>query len=340
MRFRAKRIIDTGAAGPRRESARRSGACQRFAAAASLAVLLPAAAAAQTAAQPPAAGSAPAGITFFTGADFTGASKTLTLSPEQPYAAIPFVGDELNEKIASLRADPQVGAILFQRPYFASRDDACGPNLGTAADPDAWWLGLTADFEPPTADGQAYEAAELPDSDYSSVIAYRRDLGPPPGFLLLERRSYYNRACERAADQSYFDRLFVPIPNPPQREACTNLIAPAGAYGAGADAPRFTRITEAVALLPESFSPSYQGIDHRFILTVFDGPDCSGSSITLPSREGGRAASYRLSDFDFDRKATSVMIRYQRGPLDPYICLLYTSPSPRDQRGSRMPSSA
>ncbi|MEQ8356881.1 MAG: hypothetical protein RH942_15170, partial [Kiloniellaceae bacterium] len=83
--------------------------------------------------------------------------------------------------------------------------------------------------------------------------------------------------------------------------------------------PRFTRITEAVALLPESFSRSYQGIDHRFILTVFDGPDCSGSSITLPSREGARAASYRLSDFDFDRKATSVMIRYQRGPLDPYM---------------------
>ena len=25
---------------------------------------------------------------------------------------------------------------------------------------------------------------------------------------------------------------------------------------------------------------------------------------------------------------------------DPHICLLYTSPSPRDQRGSRMPSSA
>ena len=25
---------------------------------------------------------------------------------------------------------------------------------------------------------------------------------------------------------------------------------------------------------------------------------------------------------------------------DAYVCLLYTSPSPRDQRGSRMPSSA
>ena len=27
-------------------------------------------------------------------------------------------------------------------------------------------------------------------------------------------------------------------------------------------------------------------------------------------------------------------------PPNVYICLLYTSPSPRDQRGSRMPSSA
>ena len=34
-----------------------------------------------------------------------------------------------------------------------------------------------------------------------------------------------------------------------------------------------------------------------------------------------------------------VELRYLRNqPLDP--CLLYTSPSPRDQRGSRMPSSA
>ena len=31
---------------------------------------------------------------------------------------------------------------------------------------------------------------------------------------------------------------------------------------------------------------------------------------------------------------------YLPGPDDIYVCLLYTSPSPRDQRGSRMPSSA
>ena len=31
---------------------------------------------------------------------------------------------------------------------------------------------------------------------------------------------------------------------------------------------------------------------------------------------------------------------HSNGLDDNYVCLLYTSPSPRDQRGSRMPSSA
>lgn len=304
MRFRKQRC------GEEHENGRTGSVRRRPLLAAALAVLLPTAAAAQD---------GTAGVTFFTGPNFTGSSKTLTLAPDQPYAAIPYVGDELNEKIASLRADPDIGVILFQRPYFASRDDACGPNLGTAEDPDAWWLGLTADFAPPVASDQPYEAAATPDDDYSSVIAYRRQFGPPPGFLLLERRSYYNRACERSADQSYFNRLFVPVPNPPEREACTDLATPASAHGAGPDAPRFVRISEAYALLPEAFSGSYQGIDHRFILTLFDGPGCSGASVTLPSIERGAPAGYRLSEYDFDRRVRSVMIRYQRGPLDAYM---------------------
>src|SRR3546814_18020360 len=113
-------------------------------------------------------------------------------SSDLPYAAIPYIGDELNEKIASLRADPQIGVILFQRPYFANRDDACGPSLGTAEARDAWWLGRTADFEPPFVSDQAHEPSETADDDYSPVIAHRRQLGPPPGFLLLtsaERRA-------------------------------------------------------------------------------------------------------------------------------------------------------
>ena len=34
------------------------------------------------------------------------------------------------------------------------------------------------------------------------------------------------------------------------------------------------------------------------------------------------------------------LVKYHDGWRDDYSCLLYTSPSPRDQRGSRMPSSA
>lgn len=264
-------------------------------------------------------GGTAAEVTFFTGPGFTGSSKTLTLAPDQPYAAIPYVGDELNERIASLRLGPEVGVILFQRPYFASSDDACGPNLGTTENPGAWWLGRTADFVPPFATDEAYEAAETADDDYSSVIAFRRAYGPPPGFLLMERRSYYNRACERSSEQAYFHRLFVPVPNPPQREACLDLATPPSAPGAGGDAPRFTRITEAYALYPEAYSSSYGPVDHRFVLTLYDGPGCSGTSLVLSSLENGRPASYRLSAFDFDRRVRSVSIRYQRGPLDRYM---------------------
>src|SRR3546814_3506577 len=91
-------------------------------------------------------------------------------SSDLPYAAIPYIGDELNEKIASLRADPQIGVILFQRPYFANRDDACGPSLGTAEDRDAWWLGRTADFEPPFVSDQAHEAAETRSEEHTSEL--------------------------------------------------------------------------------------------------------------------------------------------------------------------------
>src|SRR3546814_8054327 len=78
----------------------------------------------------------------------------------------------------------------------------------------------------------------------------------------------------------------------------------------------FTRISEAYALLPQAFGSRYQGIDHRFVLTLFDGPGCSGTSLTLTSQENGRPGAYRLSAYHFDRRVQSVSIRYQRGPLE------------------------
>ena len=44
--------------------------------------------------------------------------------------------------------------------------------------------------------------------------------------------------------------------------------------------------------------------------------------------------------FEFtDKELSELTVRKVRG-ADNKTCLLYTSPSPRDQRGSRMPSSA
>ena len=43
-----------------------------------------------------------------------------------------------------------------------------------------------------------------------------------------------------------------------------------------------------------------------------------------------------LSDFEIREGIKE----YSEWPTIPQVCLLYTSPSPRDQRGSRMPSSA
>ena len=45
----------------------------------------------------------------------------------------------------------------------------------------------------------------------------------------------------------------------------------------------------------------------------------------------------------FDESKRTLLLNSHHDTVKPnqgYICLLYTSPSPRDQRGSRMPSSA
>ena len=50
----------------------------------------------------------------------------------------------------------------------------------------------------------------------------------------------------------------------------------------------------------------------------------------------GKGKAIRFSTLN----AICEALECQPGDLLEYVCLLYTSPSPRDQRGSRMPSSA
>ena len=62
----------------------------------------------------------------------------------------------------------------------------------------------------------------------------------------------------------------------------------------------------------------------------------------LPTKGSIHAAGwdlYSLEDTTVKRRS-STMVRTGLHVAIPEGCLLYTSPSPRDQRGSRMPSSA
>ena len=54
----------------------------------------------------------------------------------------------------------------------------------------------------------------------------------------------------------------------------------------------------------------------------------------LDWRAYGRSDRYYIKEFEADTNLRLCLV------MDTSGCLLYTSPSPRDQRGSRMPSSA
>ena len=64
---------------------------------------------------------------------------------------------------------------------------------------------------------------------------------------------------------------------------------------------------------------------------------------TDTTRENPQGTLPQAADSNSDLSATApgqLRVIKRNGTVVPYTCLLYTSPSPRDQRGSRMPSSA
>ena len=61
-----------------------------------------------------------------------------------------------------------------------------------------------------------------------------------------------------------------------------------------------------------------------------------GDRRRLVARNLQRVVGPELNGRQLQRSVSRVFASY----ADYYLCLLYTSPSPRDQRGSRMPSSA
>ena len=69
----------------------------------------------------------------------------------------------------------------------------------------------------------------------------------------------------------------------------------------------------------------------------------NNGTLTMSARLGGAASQTDVSHptaLTVDNTWHHIAATFDNGVMTVYVCLLYTSPSPRDQRGSRMPSSA
>ena len=70
------------------------------------------------------------------------------------------------------------------------------------------------------------------------------------------------------------------------------------------------------------------------------GEDKRKGGLVLTSREMALKGGDEGKVIDLEKPEESQILKLILENADPHICLLYTSPSPRDRQKSRMPSSA
>ena len=253
-------------------------------------------------------------VVLFLGQNFTGPSKSWSLEPDQPFLAVPYTGDEFRPVSASIKLGADVGVLLFEQPFFSTTDETCDYRLGNAADPGLWWLSDKAMFVPGPDERDRIEG-NLRSQEIASLILYRRALGPPPGVLLLERRRYVNWDCQAPTKARSYKRLFLPVAPPPHRQGCFNLDT-ALAYGSsGKVALDFSAASELLLLLPRDQSADYAEVDHRFTAELHVSKDCAGTSAHF-SHPRSDTRRFELKEVNLDRKARSVLLRYDEGPYD------------------------
>lgn len=277
-----------------------------------LAALAPASALAESGA--PAANE----VVGYATADRSGAPTSWTLADGTPYLFVPYVDAEVAGSVAAVETGSDVGAVLFQRPYFESRDAGCAPELGSDARSDLRWRGATARFSPRI---ESESSAKF--EQFASLIVYRQDIGPPPGVLLLNRRLTLGTSCLQAVHKTFFNRVFVPVAAPPEPARCYNL---SGTYRQdnGKEITIDFAFADRLALLqPADLDDRYRSLRHRFRVILFDGQGCRGGGGEFRS-EGKAPGNIRLDSIGLRDRVRSVRIVYEGGPLAPY----YVVPTP------------
>ena len=116
-------------------------------------------------------------------------------------------------------------------------------------------------------------------------------------------------------------------------------LGPAGAGPAAASAPTTGKSDTAIKAEAAMAPAGSAAPQRRPVLLTGEVEALDSQTITVPP---SNSAPLTLRNFVAEGthvKAGDVVLRIETGGAA-NICLLYTSPSPRDQRGSRMPSSA
>ena len=121
----------------------------------------------------------------------------------------------------------------------------------------------------------------------------------------------------------------------------------------GYDGSSWTRLQEFTTTQVQSLNETQTfeittptGYHEKFVLVVKQTwtADISGSNSSLTNFDEWKLYGYEedppLGDTSVDTTFTSIMNTPQTTGAQVYVCLLYTSPSPRDLSTSRMPSSA
>ncbi len=269
---------------------------------------------------------APNQLIAYDGKEYSGAAKVFNLSEGQLYSFVPSLGD-LSGRISSFKLGSQVGAILFEEPLFQTTDKSCAPLLGSHEEPHLLWQGATADLLPQKRTGDAALSFPAPKDDtYSSMIIYRRDVGPPPGVLMLQRLNSYSRGCGNVLDQLNYRRAFVPAWDSGKTGYCQNLVGPE-TYAGARGTYRFDNSDQLIFMHPEAFDPAYQTVKHDVRATLYDFPDCQGNHVTFPFKAKS-IHKFNLADYGYKGRARSLKVEYVSGPAASISALAVASTAP------------